>query len=156
MPQNKKKKKRNATSKLNMLTTKKGEILTLKFSVGPFLFKGTKMEKTTQDLQKKKKSFTFKSHGYLLPGGMLPPCFLFWPPPRRWWRHLHHLRRGGRYLHHLQRGFHDDGLFITTTARGNQLTHDKYFITFQNSNAICLPYLHVTNLLIIIGFSALQ
>ena len=37
-----------------MLTTNKGEILILKFSVGSFPFKGTKMEKTTQDLPKKK------------------------------------------------------------------------------------------------------
>ena len=77
-------KTQNATSKLNMLITNEGEILTLKLFLFPFPFKGTKMEETTHNLHlfTKKTTFTFKSDGYLLPGRMLPSRFLFGPPPR--------------------------------------------------------------------------
>ena len=39
-------------------------------------------------------AFTFKTHGYLLPGGMPLSLFLEWPPPGRWQRHLHTLGEG--------------------------------------------------------------
>ena len=79
-----------------MLTTNKGEILTLEFLVCPLLFKCTKREEMDNTrfsifhvtVTKLPFTQTFK---YLLPGRVALPHFHFWPSPTWWWRYLHHL-----------------------------------------------------------------
>ena len=95
-----------------MLITNKGEILTLKMFILPFFFKGTNKEETTYDFKFllhlfHKTTSTFKVTWELTPGRMLLTPFLLGPPPRGWWRHLHHL--WGQLFH----------LFITAKARNH-------------------------------------
>ena len=78
--------------------------------------------------------FTSIKHIYLLPSRMPSPLFNFGSSPLgRWWRHLHHLRRGGRYLHHLQWWQYHHQFFITTKARNHQLTHSQHTNGLKNS-----------------------